>query len=266
MRLWQSSPCPQEARLTLLLPSTHSPCVWRALGWWLRWHSDNLSSTIQKVGTDLVLSNTCLKGTEKQSPWDGLHRRLVEESLALGEKTHFTELFHVFPWVSLAMSLLTCWAGLAVRAASGTSPGAKSSLWTWMLCTEVGTWQTEVPSRAQLRSTCSRTYDTKESIFFRKYYKTWQAMSFSINIFSLPPPILVQPDPGHGIHHVYSDAVVQIPVVVIGEKQHLQRNCASSAIHLTLRQTSKIRRMNCTPDVPLSFHWLQREDKNLAQI
>lgn len=59
---------------------------------------------------------------------------------------------------------------------------------------------------------------------------------------------------GHGIHHVYSDAVVQIPVEVIGEKQHLQRNCASSAIHLTLRQTSKIRRMNCTPDVPLSFH------------
>lgn len=53
---------------------------------------------------------------------------------------------------------------------------------------------------------------------------------------------------------MYSDAVVQIPVVVIGEKQHLQRNCASSAIHLTLRQTSKIRRMNCTPDVPLSFH------------
>lgn len=106
----------------------------------------------------------------------------------------------------------------------------------------------------------------RRASFSRKYYKTWQAMSFSINIFSLPPPILVQPDPGHGIHHVYADAVVQIPVVVIGEKQHLQRNCASSAIHLTLRQTSKIRRMNCTPDVPLSFHWLQREDKNLAQI
>lgn len=56
-----------------------------------------------------------------------------------------------------AKSFLTCWAGLTVRVAGGTSPGAKGTLWTWMLCTEVGTWQTEVPSRAQLRSACSRT-------------------------------------------------------------------------------------------------------------
>jgi len=61
------------------------------------------------------------------------------------------------PWVSCAKPLLTCRTGLTVRLAGGTSPGAKGALRTGMLCTEVSTWQTKVPSRAQLRSMCSRT-------------------------------------------------------------------------------------------------------------
>lgn len=61
-----------------------------------------------------------------------------------------------------AQSLLTCWAGLAVRLAGGTSPGAKGALGTRVLRAEVGPWQTEVPSRAQLRSSCSRAWDTRE--------------------------------------------------------------------------------------------------------
>lgn len=64
---------------------------------------------------------------------------------------------HVCPWVSWPKSPLTCWAGLTVRLANGTSPGTKGTLQTWMLCAEAGTWQTEVPSRAQLRQMCTRT-------------------------------------------------------------------------------------------------------------
>lgn len=60
------------------------------------------------------------------------------------------------------MSLLTCWAELTLRLTGGTSPGAKGALGTRMLCAEVGPWQTEVPSRAQLRSLCCRTWGTRE--------------------------------------------------------------------------------------------------------
>lgn len=136
-------------RFTVLLPGTHSPCVWRGLGWWLPWHNGNLNCKIQKAVIDLVLNNTCLKWTGKQSQCEGLHRRSVQESITW---RIFLNLPMYASWVSCAKSLLTCWAGLTVRLASGASPGAKGTLWTWMLCTEVGTWQAEVPSRAQLRS------------------------------------------------------------------------------------------------------------------
>lgn len=157
MGLWQISACPQVTRFTVLLPGTHSPCAGRGLGWRLLRHNDNLNSKIQKAATDLVLHNTCLKWTEKQPQSEGQHRRSVEESVTWRKKSYFPQLSHIHPWISCAKSILTCWAGLTVWLTSSTSPGAKGPLGAGMLCTEVGTWRTEVPSRAQLRSTCSRT-------------------------------------------------------------------------------------------------------------